>query len=425
MGKSDKEIWRTRVKSIARKKARANGTKTTKNRPKVPKIGKRSNVLNIINKKDYNFNFSNSNEIKKYVVIPESFSFYTNPDETLRTLWEINEIMSNYDIESLYLDYSRCRELSLDVSVITGIIVKSWNDNRKLFRKNIELSGNSPQDEAMHIFVNSGLPKHLNIEKREFKEFVILDPFKTTKDVVDDTNSVIIYYNNCIKKHGFELTAEGINHMNTLVGEIITNAKEHCGNDGDWFVSGHFYKEKNESVHSKGQLTFISFGNTIYENMLSVEGKVRDVFDNFFKDKKSSIFKKKFDKELLYNVLSLQYKISSKMKEKENDIDRGTGTIKFIEHFERIGNTLEQEVPKMSILSGKSLILFDGKYRITNKKNSDGKSLKQIAFNESNDLFIDPDPDYVKKVRYPFPGTAINVEFHVDEKYLEKFTSSD
>ncbi len=65
-------------------------------------------------------------------------------------------------------------------------------------------------------------------------------------------------------------------------------------------------------------------------------------------------------------------------------------------------------------------ILFDGKYRLKEKSYKTGFSNKIIAFNQANDLTVEPDKKYVQTLKNSFPGTIISMDLIIDTKYLER-----
>lgn len=229
------------------------------------------------------------------------------------------------------------------------------------------------------------------------------------------TNKVIEYYNNCLSTSGFVLNEKGIIHFSKLVGEIIGNADEHSGENGTWYVSGHFSKNTSEEKIAKGKLTFISFGDSIYEslknNTISETMKEKLKRQTKYHEK---LFNIGWNEESSWTVFGLQWMISRK---KTADNDRGTGTIKFIESFTELGKTINNDIPKMIIMSGHTHILFDGTYIL--KDSPHKKGTKVIAFNETNDLKKRPDQKYVKLLENKFPGTIISCEFYVDKEYLK------
>ena len=95
---------------------------------------------------------------------------------------------------------------------------------------------------------------------------------------------------------------------------------------------------------------------------------------------------------------------------------RGNGTIQFIESFFKLkGNDDVDDISRMYILSGNTIIEFDGTYRLSESKDENGVSRGIISFNKSGSLDERPDSKYVKYVDDYFPGTAIFVRLLLNE----------
>lgn len=115
-------------------------------------------------------------------------------------------------------------------------------------------------------------------------------------------------------------------------------------------------------------------------------------------------------REDLFTLLALQGNVSTK---NETDQDtRGNGSVDLIEFFQRVyrecSNGDEQQAAEMILVSGTTVIKFDGKY--TMKPNAAG--VKVIAFNAQNDLHDRPDRERVRRLRgVSFPGTLIGLRF--------------
>ncbi len=383
-------------------------------------LSKKDNIKNktlqILSKNNF-FTKMNKEQNKVKIKFPKAFCFIKNPDITLNILKQINTAIFDNNVTKIYLDYSNCEIFGLDASLITDVIILEGIEIKRKMGYKVDLVGNIPKTPmAREIFLNSGLIKHLGISKIESPNVQRLDPFIYDKNTNLMTNKVIEYYNNCLRTSGYTLNEKGINHFNKLIGEIIGNADEHSGKNGIWFVSGHFSKSLNETDISKGRLTFISFGNTIYESLKkSTNEIIKNKLENQTKLHKN-FFGLGWNEESSWTVFALQWMISSK-KTEEND--RGTGTIKFIESFTELGKTINNEIPKMIILSGHTYILFDGTYTLKDSKKNN-KITKAIAFNKNNDLNKKADGKYVKLLNNRFPGTIISCEFYVDKEYLKK-----
>ena len=356
---------------------------------------------------------------KAIIKIPREFCFIRNPEQTLEVLKQINYFFDKTKIEEIFFDYSECELLGLDASVVTDVIVIDGLKYRKHLDIPSKLNGNFPKtNSAIQVFINSGLLKHLDISDGVEDPLVErLEPFVKNKSSLDLTNEVILYYQKCLQRNGYELTSKGIDKFNNLVGEIIDNLGNHSGEDGDWFVSGHFAQRENNEL-GKGTLTFISFGNTIYESLKepTVSPIIKKKLDAHTKCHKKLFEIGSWDEETSWTVFALQYKISR--FNSKADPDRGTGTIKFIQNFSILGKTFENDKPLMTILSGNTHILFDGTYNLKSKIVRN-KEIPVIAFNKENDLRKRPDKKVVKLLKNKFPGTIITVEFFVDRRYLK------
>ena len=69
----------------------------------------------------------------------------------------------------------------------------------------------------------------------------------------------------------------------------------------------------------------------------------------------------------------------------------------------------------MSIVSGRTRIIFDGKYCISEKTNKNGESFKVMTFNQSGNIKYKPDTDYVTYSDDYFPGTMISAKLLLNE----------
>lgn len=248
---------------------------------------------------------------KAIIKIPREFCFIRNPEQTLEVLKQINYFFDKTKIEEIFFDYSECELLGLDASVVTDVIVIDGLKYRKRLDIPSKLNGNFPKtNSAIQVFINSGLLKHLDISDGVEDPLVErLEPFVKNKSSLDLTNEVILYYQKCLQRNGYELTSKGIDKFNNLVGEIIDNLGNHSGEDGDWFVSGHFAQRENNEL-GKGTLTFISFGNTIYESLKepTVSPIIKKKLVSHTKCHKKLFEVGSWDEETSWTVFALQLK---------------------------------------------------------------------------------------------------------------------
>lgn len=74
----------------------------------------------------------------------------------------------------------------------------------------------------------------------------------------------------------------------------------------------------------------------------------------------------------------------------------------------------------MCIVSGRTHILFDPRYRMRLQASLGNEERRIIAFNKSNDLRRRPDGDCIRCLDNPFPATLISVRFYMDRDNLRR-----
>lgn len=376
-----------------------------------------NNVIRLLNKKEF-AEITIKKGTKTTIRIPEIFSFSENADNTIKVLKNIYYCCKDLKVKELKLDYSKCKKLSLGASCVTDIITLNMLDYRKRINNPLDLKGNYPKEEAFEIFVISGLVNHLGLVNLKNKNVKSLDII-TNGEQSYIGEKVIQYYNECLNTKGYELSEVGQSALGTMITEVIDNVGEHAGDLASWYAQGH-YTIGSENKPGKFRLVLFNFGDTIYEGLKreSSSNYTKKILNNATKKhKKKRLFDFNWTEEVLWNLFSLQYKISRANYSSDND--RGVGTIDLIKSFLKLGKTVENSKPIMSIVSGKSNILFDGTYTIhTLEKN--GHNVPTIAFNKNNSLFERQDSRYVKSLKNNFPGTIIEMEFYIDREYLDK-----
>ncbi len=389
------------------------GVKTGKNAKKRYIPNKVVKLLDL--KKFYHKIERNKNTV--IIEIPLRFSLITNPEESLKTLKKIFTAIHDEKVQELFLDYSKCEELGLCASSVTDIIILNGYKYRRILNKPLNTRGNVPKsDEAKEIFIISGLVKHLGISKIENKNTVRLDIIQN-QEQSKMTDEIIQYYDKCLNTQNYQLTAQGKSKFAHMIGEVLDNVSQHAGELATWYASGHFNIDKDRK-DGKCRLVLFDFGDSIYEglNREDTTEYTKKLLKNKTKEH-YNIFNKKWNEEPLWMLYVLQYNVSRKRVD-VND-DRGKGTIKLINNFMHIGKNMEGNNPIMAIVSGNGYILFDSTYTLK-EEIVNGKKIPLIAFNEENDLAKKPDSKYVKRIDENFPGTMISMEFYLDKEYIEK-----
>lgn len=364
------------------------------------------------------------------VQIPEIFSFIDNPDDSIKVLKKLVALSCDQRVRALNIDHGHCMQLDICASLLTDIILY---DILRLPNRNLRLGGTVPSNDSNNkvaqMLSTSGVLKHFGPTK-EWKipeNIKVLDFYdeyiKTDKNIESGLASteIVDYLNRCYNTVGYEVNIYGKQALSEIIGEIIDNCGEHCGDEIErWVCHGHYFlMSDGNSKLGEVQLVIANFGNTIYEGMQVandlIKLKLEKSYQSVFGNNLNFLFKKSKDKELSYTLHSLQDGISRKFDAGTNP-DRGSGTVKLFTHFQEIGRTDSGLRPQLSVTSGNSHIVFNGEYKM--EKNLDGRYV--IAFNETNDLNVKPDGKYVYSLKNKFPGTVITLKFYLDEKYLEK-----
>lgn len=350
--------------------------------------------------------------------IPEKFSLITNPEKSIQTLKKIFTTIKNEKVKEIFLDYSKCEELGLCASSVTDIIILNGIKYRKFINKPLITRGNIPNSkEAREIFIISGLVKHLGISKIENNNTVRLDIIKN-EEQSKMTDKIIQYYNKCLNTQNYQLTEQGKSKFAHMIGEVLDNVNQHAGDFATWYASGHFNIDiDKEKKDGKCRLVLFDFGDSIYEGLYRDD--TTEYTKKLLREKTKehyNIFNRRWNEEPLWMLYVLQYNVSRKRV--DIDDDRGKGTIKLIDNFMHIGKNMEGNNPIMAILSGNGYILFDSTYNLKEEIVND-KKIPIIAFNEENDLSKKPDSKYVRRIDENFPGTMISMEFYLDKEYIE------
>jgi hypothetical protein len=379
---------------------------------------------------------------KDNILVPEEFSIIENSQESFDTL---KQIVSALIIEDYYdiirLDYSKCAKIGLDAQIILDIILKDYlkfaslckqsnREKKKYFTFNIG-GQNINNINIKKILFSVGSPSVLGIKQIEFKDVEKYclcihdnDKYKDTLSKMNqkdlDTTDMADYVIRSLQKMKRTITSDKRDDLCTVIGEILINAEEHSTTKYRFSV-GYFNEEYIDEKHcGVFRLVILNFGQTIYEKFKSNDCPNKDVvnqMDKLSKDYvKNSLFSpRKFEEETLWTLYALQEGITSIPNSK-----RGNGSIRFIDSFFNIKGSKELDnISMMAIVSGKSRIIFDGKYEIVKK--IDGKEIyKVMTFNNTGKIEDKPDNQYVYNDKYYFPGTLISARILLNDNDIVK-----
>lgn len=383
---------------------------------------------------------SSKNYKIKNIVIPDKFNLYSNPDDVLDVINELDGLDNKTgQYNELFFDFLGCNSIDIASTTLIDISAQRKINETKWYGQTLKVNGrHNPHKHNIDGYLKYiGILKHLgfvppNTGKNDRSvDFIDLlrggksHKFMSVKEGFDSNNAsteVVDFYNKVLKKKGLELTVLGHRQIFGLISEVIDNCRIHAphkkDSDYQWFVNA-FHKSIDDTS-SEISIVIINYGQTIYEGLSKMFQ--RDDLDNIQTRQKNKIVRlseknrsRKTDIEALYTLYALQQNVSRLIS--DSNPTRGMGTIQLIETFKKLGDTVDKDrYPKMCILSGSSYIKFDNKYEIS----EDSKERKIITFNKENDLEIPPDPNNVYKLNNYFGGTIISMDFYLDKSHIAK-----
>lgn len=365
------------------------------------------------------------------IPIPESFSILDNANDSFLTFRKIISALFIENSMSVVLDYEKCTHVDLGTQVLLDIILKEfWTFARKsqMADRNkrnffpISIGGDKINNEDIQkLLFSVGSPATLSVKERDFKDIIkyklCLHDNNKEKDLEKraaqkelDTTQMVDYVIECLRRMNKELTSEKLNDLCTVIGEILINAEEHSSTQYRFSI-GYFKEEKQDEDHfGIFRLVILNFGQTIYQKFKSPDCPNQDIVSRM-KELSESYTKRflflpgQFEEETLWTLYALQEGVTSVSTQKYK---RGNGSIRFIDSFFNIkGSQSVDNISKMSILSGKTRIIFDGKYKIVTKKNNSGDVFNVMTFNQSDNIEDKPDSNYVYSAKHYFLGTMI------------------
>jgi hypothetical protein len=379
--------------------------------------------------------FSHSIELENYngkIKIPKNFSLIDNSDESYFFIKKIVKSILSLKYKKIEIDYSECKNIDLGAQIYLDIILK---DIIKFINRCNSSPINSPKfpeiggieinnDNIMKMLFSVGSPAIHTNNQKQFDDIIAYklcihnkrsnaNKKKNLQRKEIDSTELMDYVIQSLDRVGKKLTMEKIEDFSTVIGEILINAEEHSTTQHR-FSTGYFQEHLIGKEHfGIFNLIIINFGETIYQKFISPNCKNFDILEKMKelseKYTKKKIFSDSFNEESLWTLYALQEGITSVSKERYK---RGNGSIRFIESFFNIKgvNGTNDNISRMTILSGNTNITFDGTYSIANKG-----EFKVMTFNKTGNIEDKPDKKYVKHVKNYFPGTLISAKILINE----------
>ena len=372
-----------------------------------------------------------------YIYMPSVFSLCDNPNETINVLKQIIYFFFIKIPREIVFDYSRCTSIGLEAQALMDVILMEYKTflNKCATMRSQRIVSTFPEsfgainilnEKLKKMMFSVGSPANLGIKRNDYPDIIRYSmcshhalnesdkkQIKAQKEI--DTSRAIDYVIDCLKKMGKKLTPKKRSDLCTVIGEILINAEEHSSLHHR-FSMGYFHEVKEGEQH-KGlfHLVILNFGLSIYEKFrndatcphATVE-KMKALSAQYTS---RSFFKRgEFEEETLWTLYALQQGVTS-----VPDMERGNGTIQFIKSFFNIkGSQAADNVSRMVLLSGRTEIIFDGKYEVREKIVGNDK-FNVMTFNDSGKIEDMPDKKFVKTTDTYFPGTIITAEILLNE----------
>jgi len=377
------------------------------------------------------------------IKIPVNFSVLDNPDESFPVLRQLISALLLEDNDKVVFDYEKCQNIELSTQILVDIVLIDYYKLRKIC-KSIERQKrdvfpivghiNLINENLLKLIYSVGSPVNLGIKQIDFPDIVKcklrIHNNRKEKDIEKlmaqkelDTTEMAEYIIECMRKVNRKLSHEKLDDLCTVIGEILINAEEHSTTQHRFSIG--YFKEENESGNHFGlfRLVILNFGKTIYEKFKSVDCPNQEIVTqmnnlsvNF--TKKSLFSSGEFEEESLWTLYALQEGVTSVLHESKK---RGNGFIRFIESFYNIKDSnAVDNTTKMLLVSGRTRIIFDGKYSVENTIKTNGEQFKVMTFNDSKNIEDKPDKECVLHSKNYFPGTMISAKILLNDENFKQ-----
>ncbi len=371
------------------------------------------------------------------VKVPKVLSFIENPERSLTFVNTFRALLEFGKLRQIDFNYTNCEKLDLCASVVLDVLAIRAKKQRSFRNLKLRFSGTfSGKPEIDIMLASSGMLKHLGVpanlppELLERLRFCELRQGRASSPEVSSETELAAsdlaeFFDQCLLAEGHRLKRTWKGNLIQLITEVLDNAEEHGSGNKIWYTIGYYNKFETESEGGECHIVIFNFGESIYDSLnrddtsadlkkqiseLAREHQRRGYFAVQVED--LGVLIPIWQEESLWTLYALQEGVS-RFRNKPEGIDRGNGTVKMIEFF----SELASGEPRMALLSGKTHILFDGRYKIT-PVNVGGETRKVIAFNDANDLNQRPDERYVRTLSNPFPGTLVSLRFQLKQSDL-------
>lgn len=358
---------------------------------------------------------------KLKVKIPKDFNIYEDPEKVINFVSKFYRSILNPKLKTLEVKHNNVNSCVAS-EMMLGLVANEVNTARDSTLP-LKVKGMIRDDGTHYEMLNSvGIVAELkqNIPEKCVKGDVLYfrkDNYLNesssglANDVKNETaKNLVKHLKACLSTQELELRGDVGKDIEMCIGEVLDNAHEHCGGTAPiWFVRSYL----NTTVADKRffDLTVMNFGLSISDtfNSLEDDSEAKSLAMEYV-----NYHEGKVDRNVLTTVSAMQGNISSK---KDSDSTRGQGTIRLIETFEGIYKSYEQlrgnyceSGAQMNIITGNTVLKFDGKFDSVKILNEFGEEDFIFPFNACGDLKVPPSTDHVLDMKGAnFPGMLLNI----------------
>ncbi len=360
--------------------------------------------------------------------MPRDFCIFSNPEQVIKHCGQVFNLFRRTDIEHIHFDHRKTAKYSLGAEILFGLSTAEGVKYRSTNSyQTVRLDGELPSNrdhaniirdvgivsEVESVTANQQVAQNMQLVHVFKSECLTFEtPSAMALDsITKTTNEVIIHLNQCLKDLHLELKSSAAERFRKCISEMLDNAVEHCKQTHPaWYVRSYLNGNGSDRFF---ELSIFNFGCSYADTFtrLSNDHYAKGFVSQYIKNHRSL-----FDESALYTIAALQGRVSSKNNDEYDN--RGQGTIVLIESFENMYNELKLLRPDlvhdnrsmMNLISGKTVITFDGRYKSKTVHYSDGSERVIYPFNDELDLKCPPSSSYIKTMTLAyFPGAMINI----------------
>ncbi|ASC57311.1 hypothetical protein RQY88_001051 [Vibrio vulnificus] len=359
---------------------------------------------------------------------PIIFDIFSDPEAVLKSLGKLQGALSDKKVKKVFFSQSNVKKTSLGSEFLLGRLATEYQDYRAEIDSPIDYEGKLPRDKrAFELTKHIGILSEVMSPSHQSAKFAVTNGSVHVYKVDNKLNEVasvssedkktttatdcVSHLEKCLNEQQLSLKVQAANKIRFCIGEILDNANDHCNRTAPvWFVRSFLNTSSKRGRFF--ELMVLNLGDTIAETFeeLPEESKAKKLAMKYVN--------KHLEKESKCNLLTVSALQGNTSSKKDADPTRGQGTVNLIETFEAIHRSYvdlrvrsgDNSVAQMNLISGSTVVRFDGTYHSQTKVNEKGEESVTIAFNKESSLELPPDSRFVYSMDgVHFPGLMINI----------------